>query len=44
MATIDVQDRNASLDGWILEHGVAAALGGCLLFWLTIATTLYFAL
>jgi len=44
MAAIDVQDRNASLNGWIVDHGVATALGGCLVFWLTIAVTLYFAL
>ncbi|MDR3525973.1 MAG: hypothetical protein P4L57_01750 [Rhizomicrobium sp.] len=44
MATIDVQDRNAPLEAWIMGHGAAAALTGCFLFWLTIGITLYFAL
>jgi hypothetical protein len=44
MATIDVQDRNAPLEAWIMEHGAAAAIVGCMLFWLTLGITVYFAL
>ena len=44
MATIDVQDRDAPLVSWVMEHGAAVALSGCFLFWLTIGITVYFAL
>ncbi len=44
MATIDVQGRNAPLESWVMEHGAAAALAGCFLFWLTVGITVYFAL
>jgi hypothetical protein len=43
MATIDVQGRNEGLDSWIMEHGAAAALAGCFVFWLLIGITFYIA-
>jgi len=33
-----------SFETWVMEEGAAAALSGCLLFWLVVGVTLYFAL
>lgn len=44
MATIDVQERKNTVEVWIMEHGAASAVVGCVLFWLTLGVSLYFVL
>lgn len=44
MATIDVQERKNTVEAWIMDHGAASALAGCVLFWLAFGVSLYFVL
>lgn len=44
MATVYVDVRKHTLEGWFMEHGVATALAGCVVFWMVVGISLYFAL
>jgi len=44
MATVDVGERNSPFEAWMMHHGAAKALGGCLVFWLAVGISLYFTL
>ena len=42
--SITADYANHPIEDWLARHGVAVALAGCVMFWITVGTVCYFAL